>query len=201
MSKVVREAESDTNRGSWPRFSARGKVLLALLGGIMILRETGVLGLNVYVSSAKWRTENQSSAPTSFLDLESSASRSADSASRVIVSGDSDLTERVGDSLRDALRDELHAIDGRLTVEITKIDMSGVYLLPIFKFAAVEFECFYEVRTPSDGDHPRQRGKAQGTVDSQVRGFCSVHKFRELAAATVSKAIQNQVRDMLRKRV
>jgi hypothetical protein len=177
--QLQNQAEADATGGVRLRRGSRKWpwIVLAFVLLILVLRETGILSLDVYQSNSIAQT-NSSYEGVFFPGFGDQQGRTTGTKTKL----KSVATEAAADALRDM------QVSG--AVEFERLDIAGSYWLPLFKQGQCDFVASY-----SGGN-----GKVKGHIECTVKGICSAYTYRKLMGQLVAKEIARVIRYMVMRR-
>lgn len=82
----------------------------------------------------------------------------------------------------DALRD-MHT---SASVDLEKVDISGLYWLPLYKPGTCDFAASYRL-------HAAMHGQVHGRIDCTVTGVCSAYTYRQIIGRLIAHEIAREI--------
>jgi hypothetical protein len=143
--------------------------VLALVLFIVVLRETGILNLDLYQYNSTARAESQGVFFGGFGDQQGRTTGTK-----------AKLKSVAAEAAADALRD-MH-VSG--AVEFERLEITGIYWLPFFKQGECDFVASY-----GGGN-----GKVKGHIECTVKGICSAYTYRKIMGQLVAREIARVIR-------
>jgi len=148
-------------------------IVLGLLGLLLVLRETGLVNLILYRSS--WTAHTESSYQgVRFAGFGGRATGTAE----VKAKNHSVAAEAAADALRD-----MHL---SASVDLERLDISGLYWLPLYKQGTCDFAASYRL-------HGAVHGQVHGHIDCTVTGVCSAYTYRQIIGLLIANEIAREI--------
>jgi len=173
-------------------------VLAGVLLAILVLRETGHLSLDLYASRSAARTGNQVSTERTAVN----DSPEVDLTQAALTIGVTTTIETIAartaaDALRNMQLPGAGPCQGRLTVDLQRVDLDGSHWVPLHKQGGCDFAASYKLKAEGGGSSVVMDGQVHGRVDCTVTGACSAYKFRQIMGQQVAGEIEKQIRSQL----
>jgi hypothetical protein len=175
LENATHEAAPDGVQVTLPKRRSRKWpwIVLGLLALLPVLRETGLVNLDLYQFSSTENTESSYQSVT-FAGFGGHATEAAD----VKAKNQTVAAQAAADALRD-----MHP---SASVDLERLDMSGLYWLPLYKQGTCDFAASYH-------RHGAVHGQVHGHIDCTVTGVCSAYTYRQIIGRLVAKEIAREI--------
>jgi len=175
LENATHEAAPDGVQATLPKRRSRKWpwIVLGLLALLLVLRETGLVNLDLYRFSS---TENTNSRYDS-VTVAGLGGRATETAA-VKAKDQTVAAQAAANALRD-----MHL---SASVDLQKLDISGLYWLPFYKRGTCNFAASYSL-------HGTDHGQVHGHIDCTVTGVCSAYTYRQIIGRLVAKEIAREI--------
>jgi hypothetical protein len=176
-----------------PGWKTVGVVLAVAVAAVLVLREAGAVNLDFYV--AKSKASVNSTVVTSRVTSGGEEVPLAEFAfvPKVTTRSGSAVAKAAGDALRRMKTPRETFATGRLTVDVTAVGLKGHYLLPLWKTGRCEFTARYELDAERGRSSVTVNGTVEGSIDSTVKGICSVRTFNRIVGRELAAEVEKQI--------
>jgi hypothetical protein len=148
-------------------------IVLGLLALLLVLRETGLVNLDLYQFNSTQNTES-SYEGVMFGGFGGQATEPAE----VKANNQTVAAQAAADALRE--------MQPAASVDLERLDISGLYWLPLYKQGTCDFAASYHL-------HGTVHGQVHGHIDCTVTGVCSAYTYRQLIGQLVAKEIAREI--------
>jgi hypothetical protein len=138
-----------------------------------VVRETGLVNLDLYWSNSTQHTESSYQGV-----IVGGFGGQATEPAEVKANDQTVAAQAAADALRD-----MHP---SASVALERVDISGLYWLPLYKQGTCDFAASYHL-------HGTVHGQVHGHIHCTVTGVCSAYTYRQIIGRLVAKEIARQI--------